>query len=288
MQEQQQQSAMNNQAPGIKALNQAEGIARWISRTLVVFTRKDFGERYFGASGFGKMVTYTILLVLSYNASQQLDTALLGVFFFVSFLACLWHQFVIWRRNRRGEPWHSFYSGTPYLMRLLPLDEFTIKRWVEPLLWMGLGMFLLKISPALGGWLVFSGTCLGTTAALTAARERSKILDMIDAQIEARQMRAVLIEQQPPAKTEGYMLPVSGMKLRQRERLFDGFTSLYERAKEQIAKIETGRCVKCGAWNVLAGADYCGSCGHPVAAVVTTTRGPATSPPQPFRPRPAA
>lgn len=276
-------SLMNNGPnSGNKVLNQAEGLARWVSRNLVVLTRKDFGERFFGASGFGKLVTYGILFAIAWNASQQLDTLPLGAFFFVSFLACLWHQWIIARRNRRGESMHSYYSGTPFLTRFLPLNEFTIKRWVEPLLWVGAGMVLLDFSPALAGWLAFSGTCLGATAALTAARERAKLLDLMDAQIEARQMRAVLIEQKPPTETEGFVIPVGKMKLQQRESIFNGLTSLYERAKEAIAKPQGGRCAACGAWN-LADAGYCGNCGQLVAAAVAAM---VTDASVPVAPRP--
>jgi len=262
---------MMNNGPnsGSKALNQAEGLARLLSRPLVVLTRRDFGERFFGASAFGKLLLYGVLLFAAVSASQHLDTLPLGGFLLLSFAACLWHQFVIWRRNYRGEEWHSYYSGTPWLAEVLPLDEFKIKQWIEPILWTALGTALLELSPALGCWLLFSGACLGATATLTAARERTKLLDMMDAQIEAKNMRAALIERKPATETQGFVISVGGMKPQQRETLFNRFTSLYDRAREAITTqhTQTGRCAVCSAWNI-ADAGYCGNCGGPLAASV--------------------
>jgi hypothetical protein len=142
-----------------------------------------------------------------------------------------------------------------------------------------LGTTLLNLSPALGGWLLFSGACLGATATLTAARERTKLLDMIDAQIEAKNMRAALVERKPTTETQGFVIPVGGMKPQQRERLFNGLTNLYQRAKETITTPQAGRCANCGAWN-LAEADYCGNCGGPTAAAVAANPSPPIQPHQ--------
>jgi hypothetical protein len=84
----QQQSLMNNGPnSGNKALQQAEGLARLLSRPLVVLTRRNFGERFFGASAFGKLMLYGALLFAAVSAARDLDTLPLAAFFTLSFAA---------------------------------------------------------------------------------------------------------------------------------------------------------------------------------------------------------
>lgn len=264
----QNQSPMNGPGRGRAALAQAEGVARTFALMVEVFFRHNFGQRYFSLMGvYGKLAFYALLLVLAFKASEQLDTLPLGAFFLASLTASLWHLFVIWRRSYRGERWHSRYSGTSWLASILPMSECTIKRWVEPLVVIMAGVMLASFNQALGGWLVFAGTCLGVTEALAEARFRTMILDAIDKDIEARNMRAALIEQKSAQETEGFVIPVGGMKPQQRESVFNGLTSLYERAKDAITTPQGGRCARCGAWN-LAEVGYCGNCGQSPSAVV--------------------
>lgn len=263
---------------GRAALIAAENLAVTIALTVLVFWRHSFGERYFSLFGiYGKLATYGLLLLLAFKASEQLDTLPLGLFFFVSFALCLWHSFKIWLRNHRGERWHTRYNGTPWLASILPINPFTIKRWIEPALTILAGVMLASFNQALGGWLIFAGTCLGVTEALTAARFRTLILDAQDKDIESRHLRDALIEQKEAKHTEGFVIPVAGLKPAQREGVFNSLTSLYERARDAINH-QGGRCGHCGSWN-LADAGYCGNCGKP-PAVVAPAPSPPTQPPR--------
>lgn len=268
----------NNSSPmqetslrGRQALVVAENLAATVALLVLVFLRHSFGERYFSLFGiYGKLATYGLFLLLAFKASEQLDTLPLGIFFFASFAACLWHSFKIWLRNHRGERWHTRYSGTSWLAAFLPINPFTVQRWIEPILTVFAGVMLASFNEALGGWLVFAGTCLGVTEALSAARFRTMILDAQDKDIEARHLRDALIEQKGPKHTEGFVIPVAGLKPAQREGVFNSLTSLYERAKEAITH-QGGRCAHCGAWN-LAEVGYCGNCGQPPAVVATSAQ----------------
>lgn len=271
---------MNGPGRGRAALATAEALTATIAQTVEVFFRHNFGQRYFSLMGvYGKLAFYALLLLLAFKASEQLETIPLGLFFFASFVASLLHLFVIWRRGYRGERWHSRYSGTSWLAAILPLDTSIIKRWVEPIIAILAGLMLASFDQALGGWLVFTGTCLGVTEALAEARFRTMILDMIDKDIEARNLRGVLVEQKGAHETEGFVIPVGGMKSRQRESIFNSLTNLYDRAKEAITTPQAGRCANCGAWN-LAEADYCGNCGGPTAAAVAAAPAPPIQPHQ--------
>lgn len=266
----QNQSPMQGGPRGRAALAAAEALAGTIAQTVEVFLRGNFGERYFSIMGiYSKVVLYAVLLLIAFNASSQLETFPLGVYFFAAFLACLWHQFVIYRRSRQGKRWHSRYPGYSHLTAILPLDHAVIQRWVEPLLCVVAGSLLTPFNQALGAWIMFAGMCLGVTEALAEARFRTILLDAIDKDIESRNMRAVLIEQKDAKQTEGFVIPVGKMKPQQRESILNGLTSLYDRAKEAITH-QGGRCAHCGAWN-LADAGYCGNCGKSAAAVVTPT-----------------
>lgn len=233
----QNQSPMNGPARGRAALANAEAIISFPAQTIEVFWRHSFGERYFSLFGvYGKLAFYALLLFMAFKGAEQVDTLPLGVFFLASFLASLWHLFVIWRRGWRGERWHSRYSGTSRLAAILPMNECVIKRWGEPLLTIMAGAALASFNQVLGGWLVFAGMCLGVTETLAAMRFRTMILDMIDKDIEARNMREALIEQKSAHETEGFVIPVGSMKSQQRASLFRGLAMRYEEWRAAYAR----------------------------------------------------
>lgn len=228
MSQQQQQSPMGSSS--IQAgYRFAEAAAGLFSQTIEVFLRRDFGERYFSLFGmFGKLATYLVFLFLAFNYARQQDGLPLGLFFFLSFGLCLWHQFVIWQRKRAGHRWHSRYSGTSHLAALLPFSSFTIKRWIEPLVAILAGFVLSSFSQGLGGWLIFAGCCLAATEALSDARFKTMILDAIDKDIEARNLRDSIVENKGATHTEGFEIPVAGMSTQQRASLFQGLSPQYE------------------------------------------------------------
>ena len=122
------------------------------------------------------------------------------------------------------------------------MNECVIKRWVEPLLTILAGSALAPFNQALGGWLVFAGMCLGVTETLAAMRFRTMILDMIDKDIEARNLRAALIEPRRAAEeTEGFVLPIGNMKPQQRASIFRGLAMRYEEWRAAYAREQRER-----------------------------------------------
>lgn len=208
-----------------------ELVMGFFSQTVEVFLRHDFGERYFSFLGiFGSFVTYGILLFLGLTAAQTQGGFFLGAFFLISFVMCLVHHWQIYQRNQKGIAWHSRYAGTPWLLEALPqASPYVVKRWIEPVLVIGLGFFFSIIEAPLGAWLIFAGLSLAAREQIAASRIRERVLDAIDADIEARQMRAAIIEQKKPQQTEGFEFPVSqALKEGFRERLVRNLTQMYE------------------------------------------------------------
>jgi hypothetical protein len=240
---QQQPSQQQNSFLGFSNIqagfNFAEALAGFFSQTTEVYWHKpDAGERYHNFLGmFGKTVTYGVLLTLSVKSAGQLETLPLSGFFFGSFLLTGWNHWRIYRRNQRGERWHSRYCGTPRLASLLPFDHYTLRRWVEPLLSIAGGFAIASLfNQALGGWLVLAGTSQAVTEKLAEMRYRTMILDMMDKDIEARNLRAAIVEQKDARQTEGFVIPVGGLNPNQRAGVFRGLAMQFEEWREAFAR----------------------------------------------------
>src|SRR5271170_6574566 len=102
--------------------------------SIVPFTRKDFGERYF--SWLNLFFGYTIIAnftflgnVFGVVSHHQFSWAI--VVFWAAFVAMsLYRQREISRKNKAGIEWHSMSIGTTLLP--LPVEEETIYKFIEP------------------------------------------------------------------------------------------------------------------------------------------------------------
>jgi hypothetical protein len=215
----------------------AEMIAGFFAQTVEVFSRHNFGERYFSFLGvFGKVASYLVLLLLWGWAKSYKESNFLGLFFLGSFLMTLYHQIAIFHRNKSGILWHSRSSGVSYLSYFIPnidfyfvtTDEFFLKRVVEPVFFVALGFFIAAtVEQSLGIYLIFAGISLSTREALAATRFREKILDAIDAQIESKNLREAIVGQKKAEETDGFVFPVpQNYNQNQRESLFSGLSRI--------------------------------------------------------------
>lgn len=107
-----------------------EFIIGQIAKTIVVFFRFDFGERYFNIGVFGATVIGFILFSIAGTMlfSGLSDTAPpdpsgfltpnfapLGAFFLGFLLMCVIHKIAAWILTRMRPRWHSYYSGTSFI-----------------------------------------------------------------------------------------------------------------------------------------------------------------------------
>lgn len=218
----------------------AEFLIGQFAKTIVVFLRQDFGARYFNVSDFlGSMATfavYTFLFLMFFAGKtgnkrpgdNSDDGTILGLFFLGFIAMSIYHQYIASRRERSGRRWHSRYAGTSFFSFLYPTDIYIVQRYIEPILAVIAGYAAYNyLNQPLGLWLVFAGLCLGAIEQFQAARSRNRLLDAIDAQIEAQNLGAALAGNKTAEETEGFVLPVpSYYSTAQRRALEDGMTRL--------------------------------------------------------------
>src|SRR5262249_52989717 len=152
----------------------------WVSTPLEMVLRSGFGERYLSPARIvlGLGATWVILgltnlaflfsgnLYAPYNpydpyagAPAQMPPAntaatLASCALLVGcVMAAVILRVMIWRRNRQGVLWHTFCFGISHLERLgLPISDWLLYAWVEPLLAFGLGFLLRHTLPPVGTW----------------------------------------------------------------------------------------------------------------------------------------
>lgn len=196
-------------------------ISGCFSISVVGFTRKDFGERYFGF--FNLLFGYTVIANFAFlgnflGVATGHKFSWLMVLFWLGFIAVsLYHRAVIARRNKRGQEWHSMYIGESWLTSLpLPCSREKIFKLVEPGLVFLAGLIFWKISGAVGIWLMISGLSLFVNNHLVFWFERQAFLDVIDARIEARYMSGA-VQGKPAKQTGGFVLAESNIQMIRRD-----------------------------------------------------------------------
>lgn len=250
----------------LKAYRFAEFLLGQFARTITVFFRHDFGQRYFTiADILGS--TFTFLLIFSFiavlyqenenNARNAANRALaiaqsrlvqVLILFLLSFLAMsILHQIFAFQARKRRIYWHSRYAGTSYISEFMPAafhdaieqlisrpfdisERYFVQRFVEPFIAFSAGSFLFfAINQPLGLWISLAAIALAALEWLQYARGRNKILDSIDAQIEARNLADAISgkNQITASETSGFVLPVRpSMQIGQQKALFEGMTKL--------------------------------------------------------------
>lgn len=224
----------------------AEFVCGQFAKTVVVFLRWDFGERYFNVSDLlGSTFTFTIygaiiLLFLAtgrggnavhqYGGGKEQNAAVLGVFLLCFLAMSVFHRLISFVQKLGGRRWHSRYAGTSYLRFLtaLPLvTSYTVQRYIEPALALLAACVFGLLSPVLGLWLGFAALSLAATGYLQHRRARNRVLDAIDAQIEAEQIGNAIAGNKSAQETEGFVLPVPRyFSPQQRAALLGGMTRL--------------------------------------------------------------
>jgi hypothetical protein len=192
--------------------------------SVVPFIRKDMGERYFGwlnlFFGYTIVANFTFLGSIFFGGASQLMTL-----FWLAFIgASLYQRWRIAQKNAAGVEWHSMYMGTSLLP--LPFPPEKIYKFIEPGLVFLAGHFVSPFSSQVGWWLTFAAAGLFVNNHIVYFNERQAILDMRDAQIEAKYIGAAL-SGKPPAQTAGFVVAESVTKLmREDADLKEAFANL--------------------------------------------------------------
>jgi hypothetical protein len=210
--------------------------------SVVPFLRKDMGERYFGWLNlfFGYTVVANFMFLgtvlatlLGMIGHRILLSPQLMMLFYLSFVgASLYHRREITRKNNAGVEWHSMFIGTSLLP--VPFSAEKIHKFIEPGLVFAVGYFLYDFSGQVGLWLILAAMGLFVNNHIVYYNERQAILDLRDAQIEAKFFSAAL-SGKPARETAGFVVAESSIKLiGQDARLQKAFDSLSVEMKSVI------------------------------------------------------
>jgi hypothetical protein len=210
--------------------------------SVVPFIRKDFGERYLGWLNlfFGYSVVGNFMLLASIIGSLGgaffhigLSGASLMQLFLLAFIGLsIYHRREIARKNKAGEKWHSMYLGTSILP--LPFSREFVYKFAEPAIVIGAGWLLSGISTLPGVWLMIAGSSLFINNHIVYHKQRQAILDILDAEIEARNMSKAMAGR-PAAETNGLLVAESSMDLiRHDAGLQEAFSNLSPELKDVL------------------------------------------------------
>jgi hypothetical protein len=210
--------------------------------SIVPFIRKDFGERYLGWLNlfFGYTVVANFLFLGTVVAGLGGAFLHIGIggapvmqLFWLAFVALsLYHRREIARKNKAGEKWHSMYLGTSILP--LPFSREFVYKFAEPCLVIVGGWLLSGISTLPGVWLMIAGSSLFINNHLIYHKQRQAILDIRDAEIEARNMSKAFAGR-PANETNGLLVAESSMDLIRKDAgLQEAFSNLSPELKEVL------------------------------------------------------
>jgi len=204
--------------------------------SVVVFIRKDFGERYLGwlnlFFGYTVVANFTFLGGMIAAMTGRGGQQFMLLFWLAFIVMSLYRRWQITRRNNAGVEWHSMYIGSSILP--LPFSEEKIYKFFEPAIVFAVGYMFWGLSGQVGLWLMIGGVALLVNNHIVFYNERRSILDLRDAQIEAKYLGAAL-SGKPAKETAGFVVAESSVKLMRQEASLKGaFDNLSPELKEVL------------------------------------------------------
>lgn len=182
----------------------------WASITVEVFTRRPgtFGVRYLSWVR-GIMAVFIISIFTAIMGLISLFTGgpmalmmgryfkagspLFTIYYWAFIFMLLYHKYTIYQREKSGIDWHSQSFGVSWLNWLpFNISDWVLYRFVEPGLFFMVAFVVLKIDTTLGTWLVIGAMALLLRNSLVYLNMRGKVLDLIDARIEAEHFTAAI------------------------------------------------------------------------------------------------
>ncbi|MCU7807009.1 MAG: hypothetical protein KZQ73_03950 [Candidatus Thiodiazotropha sp. (ex Semelilucina semeliformis)] len=183
--------------------------------------RRNMGERYFSPFLIGVMSIFAITMSLVMKVNPTFISMYVGLIMLTS----LYHLYVISKRNRRGEDWHSRGEGEfniDVLVNRLPKgkDYWWKESFYEPLLVFVTGIIVGHfVDAGLGAVFLFSAPWMILRSQYQRLLIRSTILDARDLRIESEQKISAL-NGEPAEDTKGYVVKnVNNMRPNDREAL---------------------------------------------------------------------
>lgn len=163
----------------------------WLSQvletSLAVFFRSGFGRRYLGGQA---LAVFLIVLVFSACWPNDDPRPLLW-FLALYFVGCIWARLGTARQVRRGIIQHSYYSGTPQLMRwpiIRRMREATVKTLIEPLVVFFAAAYLMPLNEPLASYLLIAAIGQMLSQGMARSYEEQRLMNARDAYLEQQQL----------------------------------------------------------------------------------------------------
>lgn len=162
------------------------GVDAW-AISLQIFLHKQGGARYFG----GLQAAAVIVLIPVYcTLWPNADLRPMMIYLLAYLFMCLVSRIArAVRQLRGGSPVHSRYNGYPRLMKFFPRrSEVSVKRFVEPLVMVLGGAFMLPLNVPLGFYWIVGALCIASQASAADGWDRRRAADMYDSVLDQQEL----------------------------------------------------------------------------------------------------
>lgn len=160
------------------SVNMCGFAALCVASTVTPLFRKRFGSEALGFNGF---FAFVILCFVAEPAGPA------GSWYVLAWVMCLvMHRIGVLMRWWDGVVVHSFYSGDPWVARLICRNDAVAKWLVEPLLVGGIGWATFQVNVPLGTWWMICAVALVLVQGIECQLSYQRIQAMRNAEIEMR------------------------------------------------------------------------------------------------------
>ncbi len=155
--------------------------------SIEVFLHRHFGARYIGFQGLVATALIGVFIVFCGDHGHDPRPMILFLVAYLVLVACA--RLDAFRRTMRGDKTHSRYSGTPWLIKPnARLSEITIKKFVEPIVVLGIAALISDYNQPLAAYLIVAVSCLVGSNLRAAMWMRGRVMDMNDAVADQEQV----------------------------------------------------------------------------------------------------
>jgi len=153
---------------------------------------------YFSVSNLRRYARYALFLG-KWLAFYPRPGLLTNLFVFGLLARIIQHYFHVFHRRRHSvtEPLSSSAGDSWKFWNRFGYTKATIQRYIEPALCMISGLFVSMQDPFLGVWLKLSAVALFIKEQISRFRINRRIIDSVDAKVEAQTLNSSLKQYQP-------------------------------------------------------------------------------------------
>lgn len=166
------------------------GAALFVAMPVIIFLRKKPGYRFLSPIKILLMfLALNALAGFSYFSGNPGTVTVLTIFAWATLITGLVKRQLRWREIKNGLPWHTYSRGVSWLI-FLPLSDSAIKRWIDPLVVIIVGIVMAVLFSWFGLYLIFAGFCLFVFEAWDYERSLNQMLDVLDSLVDSEVISA--------------------------------------------------------------------------------------------------